>query len=358
MEDQDPIIDLNKTGGLTLDDLDFGEEVKIGTQKEVVVEPLVKEPTIEDIKIEPIKNEVIFDDDKTIVEDKKSAKDLRIQGIRAGAKYLAEHVGYEATEDEIDALDENGVADFYDNLFEAVTEYKWNSVKQVDETINKLLTYIELGKDPKEIATIIQESNDVASIDTTTDTGKIKYVRAYYKDVLGWDSDRVQKKIDRISKIEEGLKEEVEEIQPEFQKHFEQKQNKLIEQAERSKAQEKILLEKKQNNFFETLKEEKFSQKDATAYYKVAFEKTNYQGQTMDILDAKILDMQKNPKTFLKLVQFITDPNRYDEIVSSKKDSKKVTTEMENKFKFGTERKSDAFTKEKESTITTPKFKF
>ena len=337
MKQEETTLDFNKTG-ITLDDIDFGDV-------EVVDTPITTEEVKEEVSVEAsedveVKEEVNLEDidfedtDEELVSDKpkRITKDIRIDAVKAILKKKLDR--YEIDVDvNLDEMDEEQLAEFEEQLDEAVLSTKWDSFKSSSKTLDKLMSYIENGGDPSKIINLFQEQQEISKIDITTPEGQAKLIKNYYTEVLGWSPEKVENKVERLS-ASGLLQDEVQDVKEAYDNHYEELQAKKIKEQEAKAQKEQQILQQKRQMFEQTLSDLKLPKKLQDEYKAVAFGQGVLKGtdEKINILDYKILQMQSNPEMFLKLVQFVTDPQGYDNIVSQNKKNAEVVKETKKGF--------------------------
>lgn len=362
-------LDFTNNGQLTLDDLDFGTPEIVEPTTPEVVAPVIDDtvtPAAEEVKDAeaPTLDDLNFDGEEgEEVEEpkqKRLTKDLKLEAVKAVLKKKLERYEIEADAD-IDTMDEEALADFEEQLDQAVLDTKWNSIKGSDKNLDKLLSYIENGGDPTKIVGLFQEQKELAKIDITTEEGQAKLIKSYYKDVLGWSEEKVNNKVDRLAAAGQ-LNDEVQDVKDAYDTHFEEEQERQLKIQEEKAQREQNILEQKRLMFEKTLTDSRIPKKLQDEYKQVAFGKGILKGSSekIDILDYKILQLQNKPETFLKLVQFVSDPDAYDALVMTAKQNAIVTKETKKGFQF---QKNDKQTdnvslKNKENGKTQYSFKF
>jgi hypothetical protein len=292
------------------------------------------------------------------VENKKATKEEVLNKVDAGRailQYLAERKGIA---DEIDFSTIKTEEDIAD-LVEAIDEFDQNqaleNVKSVDKNIGRIIDYLQAGGDKNRISDLLVEQREVLELDVTTEDGAKSLLRQYYKNVLGFEDDAINKRINRF--INNGqLQEEAEDIKPLYDKNIEARQEELIEQARLNQQKEKQLLRNRQQDFVKLLQDNKVSKSVAQNYYQVAFGQRELQdGTKISELDYKFQIMQRNPNNYLKLVEFMADPNLYDKKILQNKANAQVNEQHNKRINFNSNKSPGQDEPIKENK---PKFKF
>lgn len=368
-------LDLNKNGGLTLEDVDFGEvEIveDVVTPPATPPEPPKKEETPkkeepEEKKTEPEPEPVKLDDLEFEDEEEESEEDeekkkpgrpkkedavyTKLDAVRAVLKNKMDRYNIDSSEHNLEEMSEDDLAEFEETLEEAILESKWNNIKGQDQNLEKLLSYIESGGNPADITKLFQEQQEIRKIDISDESGQTQLVKSYYKDVLGWDAEKVANKIDRL-KTSGSLEEEAGDVQVEYDKHFEKEQARKIEIQKQKDAAVQYQREQEISMFDKSLSEASIPKKQQEALKTLAFGEgvIKSTGEKMRVFDHRIKQIQSNPEMYLKLVQFMADPDGYEKAIIQGATNDKVTKGMKKGFQMAKSAPKPAA----ESTVAKP----
>lgn len=370
-------LNLDKPKTLTIDDLVFEHSEEIGTVTPVVdtlesstppegseesTNPTVV--TVEKPKFEDLDFGDITDDNKDTEKDPEKTQeapeitqDYTLTAIRAVLKQKMDRYGIDAEDADISKMTEEELVDFEENLDQAILENKWNNLKTVDKNVDKLVTFLENGGDPKDMISLFKEQDTLAKIDISTEDGQERMIRSYYSNILGWDSEKTNKKLERLA-ASGMLQEEAQDVEEAYNEHFEKKQEEIT-QAQQNKIKLQQQKEQQRKMIFEqSLNTSKIPKKLADEFRQTAFGKGVIKGtnEEITILDYKIKQMQTNPEMFLKLVQFATDPTAYDNLILQTKKNEEVTVGLKKQFQVPTTAKPIENTQVKEPGKKTFKF--
>lgn len=242
----------------------------------------------------------------------------------------------------VDYLVENGIWEDFDGredleltqevyaeLAAKQDEFRLN--KKFDELVNStgnygkaIISHIKNGGNPDEVIDIFKEQQQVQSIDTSTETGKQSLIEKYYKEVLGWKPEKVERTVKRLITDNE-IDTEFNDVKELWDNHYQQKLDKLKEDSD---AQKQAALDKKKtfvNNVKSAIdddgtltpKEKKLIEKSI-----LDFKHTLDNGQKVSDFYVKFAEMQSNPKTYVQLVRFVMDPEKFVKTLEEKADSK------------------------------------
>lgn len=220
-----------------------------------------------------------------------------------------------------------------------------------------IISYIKEGGNPNEIIDIFKEQKSIESIDTSTESGKQVKIEQYYKDVLGWKEERINKHINRLIENDE-VDEEFETIDEAYQKYYKDKISET-QQKQNELKQKQIDIQKQFVNSIKNVLDENSTltnkDKQIIASSILDFKHTLDNGQKVNDFYLKFADVQKDPKEYVELVQFIMDKKGYLERIKQKEttvankkvfnfikgnraiDSVKSTDSSENKKSKGTD---------------------
>lgn len=336
-------LDLSKTPALKAEDIQWGEPVEV----DEIVQPTLEIPKelIPEQKEEEkapefeLPKDVTFDDTEveTTTEEVQTTdlKALQEEAVRAILRKKIEKYNFDVEDEALSKLSGTELVDFQEQLDDAIIEAKYNEVKTSDPIIEQLLTLRENGGNVGDLLSVIQEQQTLNAIDTTSDTGKLKVIEKYYKEVVKWSDDKVQRKLDSVSS-NSTVEDEFDLINDNYQEHFQKKQQEVVEKAEQENQKQQQLRVQKELAFEKELNAMKLSEGKKKELMQTAFGQGTIKGtgEKIDILDYKILQMQANPQMNIKLAMFINDPEGYDKMILQNVSNKQVTEKLEKEFKF------------------------
>lgn len=345
----DDFFETPSTGEITVSKDDTPEEITdLETEDPEVKDSVVEEPS-----------EIVYDNISSDDENgTKQGFDL-VDGIRSVLQKKLERYNINTDEINLAEMDEEALASFEEELDDYIIDSRYNSVKQVDPNINKLLTFIENGGDPKALTKLFREQESIANIDTSTEQGKINQIKAYHKDVLKWDDDKISKKIDRL-KVSDMLEDEFNDISEEFTKYYETKQEELVKTQEQEALKKTQLENSRKQAFSKQLESINIPSEQKNKIFNVAFGKAKYKGSdtVVDLFDHHIAVLKSDPEKFLKLAQYISDPELYDNIVLQNQKNTVVAQGLKKGFKEVTKKPVTGTSSSSSNTKTKVKFNF
>lgn len=356
----------NNQGLPTLDELELsfegvGEEV-INTElkedkekEEVIVETQEQKKATEEVKLETTTFE-----DLEISESEKPEKSVEpdyLAAIRAVLEKKMVRYGVDSEEHDLLNLDEEGLIDFEERLDNAIISNRYNSVKNQNKHIKAIMDYAENGGNPEEITSLFQQQNELQEIDKESKDGKVQYIKSYYKDALGWDSNKVNQRIERLE-ASDNIENEFNDVAPEYDRYFEQAVE-AKQQKQREIQNRRVALEKRREEMFKTVLDDvKVSNKLKNDYLQTAFSEGTIRGteEKIKVFDYRIEAMKNDPQQFLKLVQFLTDPEQYDKNIAQLAKNEKVETKSRESFNMSQKQKESTTVEENKNKR--PQFKF
>lgn len=316
----------------------FGEEFPIEEQNiEIeVAEGAAKEESKEKEKEEPAA------EDKTEEVDNKEAESVIEEQVEESdyekkAKLLVEAGIWDEFEVELEEGQEFD-KEVYENLKKQQKEAKEEKLKEkVLSGLSKdEKEFIEFKKnvnnDPNALKLYVQSINNKEAserIDISTDSGKKLAVKIYYKEVVGWSDDKIEKHISRAEKDLE-LDEEAEMAESKIKTIVKEKHDKIVKEAEeRAKEAEKKAQEYNES-IEKTLKEQGYDNKKIKAVLKDITERDEVGLSSIDKLYLKAIS---TPEKVTKLLEFLSDEEEFVNKIAKKKESE-AADKVYKKIKF------------------------
>lgn len=319
----------------------------------------IEELEFEEDEEEEEEEEVEEKEVSTEKQTKKQKESDLLAGVRSVLLKKMERYEIDTEEYDIANMTEEELVEFEESLDSHILSLKYDSIKRADPNLQKVLDFIENGGDPRAITKLFKEQESIMNIDASTEEGKIKKISSYYKDVLGWSEDKVAKKLDRL-KMSELIDDEYEDIEGEYDRYFEERQEELLEIQRREAQVKKQREEARRSAFSEKLAELKIPNAKKAELLNTAFNQGIIKGtdQKISILDYKIAQMQADPEKFLRLVQFVNDPESYNQMILKEKENKIVEQGMAKGFKEVSSTSSKPVKTVEKSSSTTKSRKF
>lgn len=330
--DQESIIQIDQLDPFDMEFDAFDDEI-VKTPKEAdKSKPKDKEENPPKEKEEEEEEEEDNSDNPPANKEEEEDEEAKLSVGIGFLKYLAERRGvseqidYEKIESTDDIQD---VLDSFDELDEALASQR---LKQSDKTVAQIVDYIEKGGKPEEIVSFLTQAKELSQVDITTEAGSKTLLKDYYKNILGFGEEVINKK---IKKLEDNdlLKEEAEDTLPLYQEHLNKQMEEKAKKLEAESKKQKLLTQQKQTAFVEQLTANKYSKQVATQFYQTAFSEVVLpSGEKVPLLQAKIDQLKSTPEGLLKLASFVTNTKFYDEQVLANKGSEIVTKQTKQRL--------------------------
>ena len=216
----------------------------------------------------------------------------------------------------------------YAELAAKQDEFRVNNL--FDELVNStgdygkaIFSHIKNGGNPDEIIDLFKEEKQVSKIDTSTEEGKQSLIEKYYKDVLGWKPEKVDKTVKRLV-TDNAIDEEFTDVKDMYDAHYKKRLNELDFQAKAVERQN----EERQANFVNSIKSALNSSEDLTPTDKdliarsiLQFNHKLQNGQKVNDFYLKFAEVQSDPKEYIDLIRFIMDKKKYISSINRKKET-------------------------------------
>jgi hypothetical protein len=195
-----------------------------------------------------------------------------------------------------------------------------------------IISHIKNGGNPDEIIDIFKEQKQLQQIDTSTEVGKQSMIEKYYKEVLGWKPEKVERTVKRLITDNE-IDTEFTDVKEMYDKHY---QEQLQQTQEKAKQQE---LENTQrqatfvNNIKSALQQDtSLTENDKSLIQNSVFnfKHTLPNGQKVNDFYVKFAELQADPKEYIEFVRYVMDKENYKK--SLRREEKTVANK--NAFSF------------------------
>lgn len=195
-----------------------------------------------------------------------------------------------------------------------------------------IISHIKSGGNPDEIIDLFKEQKLLQQIDTSTEVGKQSMIEKYYKEVLGWKPEKVERTVKRLITDNE-IDTEFTDVKEMYDKHY---QEQLQQTQEKAKQQE---LENTQrqatfvNNIKSALQQDtSLTENDKSLIQNSVFnfKHTLPNGQKVNDFYVKFAELQADPKEYIEFVRYVMDKENYKK--SLRREEKTVANK--NAFSF------------------------
>ena len=316
------------------DDIFVDDEEELVEEEEKVID-LIPKKIAKEIEDSTEAGEDESVEEETNEEDPKEnplevGEELELAAAIGQLQYLAKRKGVEdkIDYDKISNLDD--VADLLDDLEEFDKVMAVEGLKQTNDTIAKIVDFLDKDGKPEEILEYLTTSKEIAAIDSTTEAGAKELIKQYYTKVVKYPVETINKKLQKLED-NDMLLSEAEDLSPLYQEHLNKEIEQKTKKLEETNRLKQIKQDQDKTQFIDVLKQNKIPRDAATELFNTAFSTVALQsGEKKILLDAKFEQMKANPANLLKLVTFINNPEQYDAQLIANKGSeivKKVTTQ-------------------------------
>lgn len=290
-------------------------EARVTTTEEVPAPPI---EVTEEVEVEEDFSEEVLPTSKVISEIFKS-----LYGVDTIERELEDGEVEEVHIDDANFTVEDLVNIINENHKDSIKELKGSSVslEGLDEVRQSMITAIKSGMNPKDVIYFQDRYVDpMSSIDISTEEGQIQMLEIRYKDSL---EQGTMDKAD-FDRIIRGLKED-DELEQKAEEAYNQLtealNNKAKEMAEKAKEDEqnRKTFYREYKKDFTSIAKEKFNLKDTTAKNLVDLVLEPDENEPrMTKLNAKVLQILRNPESAVKLALHVFDEEKYEKLVKSK----------------------------------------
>lgn len=187
-----------------------------------------------------------------------------------------------------------------------------------------IIGFIKQGGDPEAVIDIFKESKQIENLDTSGEEGQKQLVSKYYKEVLKWKPERIQKHISTLVTNEE-LESETENIKDLYDEYHKEELKQIAEEQRAFQEKQKEREEKFRDNIVSAIKERKdLSDKERRSLEKSILQYSHKLPDGNEVSDfyVKFSQLQSDPKEYIDLVRFVMNKEEY---------IKKLKTEINNK---------------------------
>lgn len=234
-------------------------------------------------------------------------------------------VWYDLEDGEFDKIEWS--EDSYMNL--AIQQAEWKAEDTYNEKKERLgpykilLEHVENGGNPEDLLAILQEAKRVENIDKSTDEGKLSVLKMYYVDELGWSESKFKKYSNAV--IDDGtIDAELEEVQG----YLDKSRAKRIEEERVKQEEYRKEQENRQLQFANAMKQtvssmENVSKKEQNEILNslLVYNQKLPDGRIVNKFTIDFMQLQADPKKYIDLVRFVSNPSKFIEQVATKASS-------------------------------------
>lgn len=189
-----------------------------------------------------------------------------------------------------------------------------------------IINHIKKGGNPDEIIDLFKEQKAIQQIDTSTEQGKQVLIEKYYKEVLNWKPEKVEKLVKRLITDDE-IESEFTDVKESYDQHNQEKlaeiQQEVVQKEEKNKErQAKFVTDIKSALQEDTSLSDKDRKLISSSILDFRHKLDN--GQVVNDFYIKFAEMQADPKKYIQMVKYILDPAGYDKKISVKEATKEA----------------------------------
>lgn len=182
-----------------------------------------------------------------------------------------------------------------------------------------ILEFAKNGGNPEQILDLFRESKRVQNLDTSTPENQEAVTREYYK-TLNWSKDKIEKEI-RKKKEDLELEEEAAFAKTQLEERVEQ-EVKAKQKAQEERLKEQDRLEKEfSKNIGDAIKNRtdlSETEKKEALKSLLSYDKKLEDGRYVNQFYIDFMKMQADPSSYIDLVLFVRDKNKFIEKLSKK----------------------------------------
>lgn len=323
------------------------EEVKVEKKKEDVEskedKEKVKEEKVEEVVDE--KNIIDFgdDDEEEKKVEKKETEKVKKEEDEIDYQALAEALvsSGQWKEFEIEGEDKKIDKETFENLLKEQTSLKETEAKEkvlsvLSNDEKEFLEFKKKGGDLESFVKTFDFKQKAENLDITTDQGKKGVIYSYYKNMIGWKDERIQKHLATIEKDLE-LDEEAEMAKSKIEEYGKNKHEEVKNQTAEAARLRKEAEDKYKEDVKSNLKEKGLDTKKSNIIIR-DFTDRDEKGFTE--VDKKYLELRNNPEKIDFLWSFLMDTDKFLEKISQKKVNEKELESFK-KIKFNKKTKQN-----------------
>lgn len=242
-----------------------------------------------------------------------------------------------------------------------VREYLTEERSQFGDAANQLIDYLKTGGTVDDFVANYTQQLEVASLDTSDESGQEKIIKEYYKS-LDWSDTKIKKHIERLKDSgESDFKEEAEDCKTKLVEAIEAEREEMLREQEAINQDRKLRIEA----FNKAVRNEIYKDPDLADREKKELDRFIYeykyqdnQGNKYSEFMVRMNEINQDPKKYQKFLKFVKNIDAFE----SKKVAEKQTAKSTFNFlKKGSNPLEGASSKEpvkQKATNSPPAFKF
>lgn len=189
-----------------------------------------------------------------------------------------------------------------------------------------IISHIQQGGNPDEIIDIFKEQKELEAINTDSEDGKQTVIEKYYKEILGWKDEKVQKHIKRVIADDE-VESEFADVNELYNKHYKEQLEAVNREAKEQARKVQEGKEKFEADIRDALEKENTltpQQRKVVEDSILNFKHDLGNGRKVNDFYIKFAEIQKNPAQYIELVRFVMDKENYKKAFEQKAETKEA----------------------------------
>ena len=209
--------------------------------------------------------------------------------------------------------DEARVGKLFDELIDSTGPYG-----------KAIIGFVKQGGDPDAVIDIFKEQKQIENFDTSSEEGSKALINKYYKEILNWKPERIERHISTLIANDE-LETEISDVKESYDKYHQKELQQIAQQQQEETLKQKERESKFKENITSAIQELKdLPEKDKKLIEKSILNYNNKLSDGTQVSDfyVRFAQVQSNPKEYIDLVRFVMDKENY---------IKSLKTEINNK---------------------------
>lgn len=182
------------------------------------------------------------------------------------------------------------------------------------------------GGDPDKVIDLFKEQKAMEALNIEDEAGQKMAVEKYYIEVLNWKPEKVKKHIERLE-LDEELKEEAEHVKSKFDEHT----NKQLEAINKKQEEDRRKAIEDQQAWEEGIREAIEAREDLEPARRkelerqlLVYDQQLKDGRKVSKFWVNFKKIESNPEHYLRLVEFVENPDLYVKGEAEKENTKKA----------------------------------
>jgi len=211
-------------------------------------------------------------------------------------------------------LDDKGFEELMTAQFQHKVNQEIEGYKSQNDILKTIMDYVEEGGNPDLVLDLFKERQAVQQINTSTLDGKKELIKQYYQDVLDYPASEIARRMKKLDiEGESEVDAEFAIAEQKYTSYFKQKEGALLEEQKQAKLQEERQRKAKLDSTVDILKTLGYQERTAKAFSDklYTYKYKTKDGDLLTEFDVKLLELQRDPKKYIDLAEFVLDPKAY-----------------------------------------------